>query len=290
MARTLFIVRSIGRNKVTKHIGIVACSAEGAALCYRTICAEGPTRMGDYMHPEISMHTHPLGEYMMHILSGNWREVSKLMLSSARKLASAGAEFIICYFDESVQPTKYGLIGQESHCTEHLILYQLVLDDTSVALIVKPQFEWNSPKYFEQLRKMRAAAAETGRYLEMIYGAFRNIIFPAEAALTADISIGHAIGGTAPLEAALAGVRSIILNSYGVRSELDELYAEGDIVYPSLEAALDAIKAFRAGSVDRQRLGDWTPILHHFDPYRDGKAADRLRSILENAIQQAGTA
>ncbi|MEO8654166.1 MAG: aspartate racemase, partial [Ramlibacter sp.] len=24
-----------------KHIGIVACSAEGAALCYRTICAEG---------------------------------------------------------------------------------------------------------------------------------------------------------------------------------------------------------------------------------------------------------
>lgn len=96
MARTLFIVRSIGRNKVTKHIGIVACSAEGAALCYRTICAEGPTRMGDYMHPEISMHTHPLGEYMIHILSGNWREVSKLMLSSARKLAGAGAEFIIC--------------------------------------------------------------------------------------------------------------------------------------------------------------------------------------------------
>ncbi len=27
---------------MTKHIGIVACSAEGAALCYRTICTEAP--------------------------------------------------------------------------------------------------------------------------------------------------------------------------------------------------------------------------------------------------------
>ena len=26
---------------MTQHIGIVACSAEGAALCYRTICVEG---------------------------------------------------------------------------------------------------------------------------------------------------------------------------------------------------------------------------------------------------------
>jgi aspartate racemase len=26
---------------VPLHIGIVACSAEGASLCYRTICIEG---------------------------------------------------------------------------------------------------------------------------------------------------------------------------------------------------------------------------------------------------------
>ena len=44
-----------------KHIGIVACSAEGAALCYRTICTEAPALMGRHMHPEVSMHTHCLG-------------------------------------------------------------------------------------------------------------------------------------------------------------------------------------------------------------------------------------
>jgi aspartate racemase len=79
-----------------KHIGIIACSAEGAALCYRTLCKEAPTLMGEHMHPEVSMHTHPLGEYMVHIREGNWPEVAKLMLSSAKKLAAAGAQFAIC--------------------------------------------------------------------------------------------------------------------------------------------------------------------------------------------------
>jgi aspartate racemase len=79
-----------------KHVGIVACSAEGAALCYRTLCAEAPAQMGEHMHPEVSMHTHPLAEYMVHIRSGNWREVARLMLSSARKLSDIGAEFAVC--------------------------------------------------------------------------------------------------------------------------------------------------------------------------------------------------
>jgi len=79
-----------------KHIGIVACSAEGAALCYRTICSEAPSLMGEHMHPEVSMHTHPLAEYMIHIRNGDWQKVAALMLSSAQKLSQIGAEFAIC--------------------------------------------------------------------------------------------------------------------------------------------------------------------------------------------------
>jgi aspartate racemase len=81
---------------MAKHIGIVACSAEGAALCYRTICAEAPHEMGEHRHPEITMHTHPLSEYMVHIRTGEWDEVAQLMVSSARKVAQAGAHFAIC--------------------------------------------------------------------------------------------------------------------------------------------------------------------------------------------------
>ncbi len=81
---------------MAKHIGIVACSAEGAALCYRTLCAEAPVLMGEHMHPEVSMHTHPLGKYMVHIRSGDWGAVADLMLSSVRKLADIGAKLAIC--------------------------------------------------------------------------------------------------------------------------------------------------------------------------------------------------
>jgi aspartate racemase len=81
---------------MVKHIGIVCCSAEGAALCYRTLCAEAPAIMGEHMHPEVSTHTHPLAEYMPGITSGDWSAVARLMLSSANKLASIGAELAIC--------------------------------------------------------------------------------------------------------------------------------------------------------------------------------------------------
>ncbi|HEX2120006.1 MAG TPA: amino acid racemase [Thermoanaerobaculia bacterium] len=78
------------------HVGIVACSAEGAALCYRTICAEGARLLGPHDHPEVSMHTHSLAEYMKCIDRDDWEGVGELMLSSAEKLAAAGADFAIC--------------------------------------------------------------------------------------------------------------------------------------------------------------------------------------------------
>jgi aspartate racemase len=81
---------------MTQHIGIVACSAEGAALCYRTICVEGEKYLGTHRHPEVSMHTHSLGEYMDFIYKDDWNGVADLMLSSAKKLASIGAQFLIC--------------------------------------------------------------------------------------------------------------------------------------------------------------------------------------------------
>src|SRR5258706_3615315 len=78
------------------HVGIVACSAEGAALCYRTICDEGPRLMGTHRHPEVSMHTHSLGEYMDFVSRDDWQGVADLMLSSAEKLSRTGADFLIC--------------------------------------------------------------------------------------------------------------------------------------------------------------------------------------------------
>lgn len=81
---------------MSSHIGIAACSAEGAALCYRTICAEGPLLLGAHEHPEISMHTPSLARYVRCLDAGDWPGVAELMLASASVLAGAGADFLIC--------------------------------------------------------------------------------------------------------------------------------------------------------------------------------------------------
>ena len=79
-----------------QHIGIVACSAEGAALCYRTICTEGASLLGPHAHPEVSVHTPSLASYVDCLNRGDIQAVGKLMLASATKLSSIGADFLIC--------------------------------------------------------------------------------------------------------------------------------------------------------------------------------------------------
>jgi aspartate racemase len=79
-----------------QHIGIVACSFEGAGLCYRTICLEADPLLGKHAHPHITLDNHSLAEYQPHIAAAEWELVGALMLDSAERLARAGADFLIC--------------------------------------------------------------------------------------------------------------------------------------------------------------------------------------------------
>ena len=79
-----------------KHIGIVAGSAEGAALCYRTICLESQNQLGEHNHPEVTMNSIPMARHMPPIIADDWKTVAELMLESVEKVALAGADFAIC--------------------------------------------------------------------------------------------------------------------------------------------------------------------------------------------------
>jgi len=94
-----------------QHIGIVACSAEGAALCYRTTCIEGAQVLGGHAHPEVSLHTHSFGDYVQCLERDDWQGVAELMLSSADKLARIGADFLICPDNTIHQALPYVLPG-----------------------------------------------------------------------------------------------------------------------------------------------------------------------------------
>jgi aspartate racemase len=79
-----------------KHIGIVACSAEGAALCYQSICREAVGLVGKHDHPRITMDSIPMADWMSAFDAADHGEVARIMLRSTRVLAEAGADFAIC--------------------------------------------------------------------------------------------------------------------------------------------------------------------------------------------------
>jgi aspartate racemase len=88
-------------KSAARHIGIVGCSAEGAALCYRTICLEAEAQMGKHAHPEVTLHTIALADYMQLLErheepQEDWPAVAELMLRSVSALERAGADFVVC--------------------------------------------------------------------------------------------------------------------------------------------------------------------------------------------------
>ena len=79
-----------------KHIGIVACSAEGATLCYQTICRDALTLVGKNDHPDITLDSIAMARWLPAFDAKDYRGVARFMLESARRVAAAGADFAIC--------------------------------------------------------------------------------------------------------------------------------------------------------------------------------------------------
>lgn len=83
-------------RSMPKHIGIVSVNYEGTVLCYRSICAEAASLLGEYQHPEITIHSFPLRDYLRFVSRLEWEGVAELLLESVARVARAGADFAIC--------------------------------------------------------------------------------------------------------------------------------------------------------------------------------------------------
>ena len=199
-------------------------------------------------------------------------------------LRNNGAEFVVCYFDESVQHDRWGLISKDEHLAELHVLANAVLEDSSFGVVVKSQFMRNSPSQMYPTDELIRDAKATGRFLELKEGKLRNDVYPTEAALVADLCISQKFGATAALEAALAGVRTVLINKFGAKTPWDQLYSSAEIEFESIESLMAAISEFRAGTKEINSLGDWSSILNEFDPFRDGKASMRLYNHVKASL------
>ena len=220
-----------------------------------------------------------------YLYDGAFKLLRKRSNEHKEQLTKEGVEFIVAYFDENVDSHKYGGISQTDHLHEIRPLAELVLNDPKCAVITKSQFVSRTPSALHPEEIMLKEAVSVGRFVELHHGVYRNNIFPAEAALAADIVIGHAIGATAALEAALVGTRCILLNPYNLKGSNIDIFEKADILYEDIYAAIEAVNGYRQGRPEFAKLGLWDDIIDQFDPYRDGQSAVRLRECLEDIFQ-----
>ncbi len=79
-----------------KKIGIVAHSAEGAALCFLTACHEGSKLLGPHMHPNIVMSAWPMALSMPGWEADDHKAVGRFLAEGVLQVADAGADFFVC--------------------------------------------------------------------------------------------------------------------------------------------------------------------------------------------------
>lgn len=79
-----------------KHFGIVAHSAEGAALCFTSFCHEGGVRLGPDLHPDVTVDCIAHGLSIKAWQEGDYEFIREIHARSISNLAKAGAVFFGC--------------------------------------------------------------------------------------------------------------------------------------------------------------------------------------------------
>ncbi len=112
--------------------------------------------MGDHAHPEVSMHTHSLADYVSRLEAGDLKGVADLMLSSAHKLAAQGADFLICP-DNTIHQAMPHVTGKSPLPWLHIasvVASQAVKQGYQQLGILGTQWLVNSDVYPEQLEAL----------------------------------------------------------------------------------------------------------------------------------------
>lgn len=162
---------------------------------------------------------------------------NKNMLLLKDRLNKLGVKKIISFFDESIEYHKWGLISYKAIKSEYEDLANFVIKNKDFAVITKPQFIFNSIEKFNS--KVIEKAINTQRFIEVKQGKHRNIITPQHVGSISDISISNLIGGTAGIEAALAGSAIFFINPYKYKPHFYDLLIKRGLVFNTINEILE---------------------------------------------------
>ncbi len=209
----------------------------------------------------------------------------KLLRSSSaqvrQQLQRNGARFIIAFFDENSGADERWHTGHGLQRENYAFVLEKLLSDPALGLLLKPKVPSSLRKRLGSVAELLQKAMATGRCHLYEEGVVAGSYPPAVAAMAADVAIhGHLAAATAGLEAALAGVPTLMVDREGWRiSPMYEL-GEGQVVFRNWQDLWAALIQYRRNPAGFPGFGDWSSMLDRLDPFRDGRGAHRMGTYL----------
>ncbi|OGH61769.1 MAG: hypothetical protein A3G34_14170 [Candidatus Lindowbacteria bacterium RIFCSPLOWO2_12_FULL_62_27] len=201
------------------------------------------------------------------------------------RLMSAGAKFVVCFFDENSWANR--LFPISNRRTEDLYRKFLtaVMEDPALGLIIKPGYPRTLFQRLPNIRSLADQARATGRCLFLDEGTVVTDLLPTEAAQAADVTVGFLFTGTAAMEAILSGCRTVYLDLESVHDRPEYRWSPR-VVYETWEDLWKALDQYRRDPSAQPDFGRIFPTMSQEDPFQDGRAAVRIAEYLEGLLEK----
>jgi len=194
------------------------------------------------------------------------------------RLQARGAKFIVCFFDENLGVHPKWLGGQRMLLGDYGFLCDRLEEDPTLGLILKPKSPHTLPQRMGPAWSRLARLMEQGRCVMLDARSTDETYLPCVAACAADVAINWVLGGTAGLESALAGVRTLLVRHRFSHGEFHHRL-EGAVSFQSWAELWRAVERLRADPSD-PAIGNWEPVMEQYASFRDGKASERMQAYV----------
>lgn len=199
----------------------------------------------------------------------------RLLRKKVNNILNLDKKFVIGFLDENVLNDRFSSYNSEEHYRDMKALCDFAIKYEDVLIVVKPQFVRNTPSKLYPNSDWLQRAISLGKFIELSSGEYRNKILPAEVGMMADVTISHAIGGTAALEVALSGNKCILVDS-NLPKDSVSVYRDMNVLYDNLDDAISALIAYKEGRNGYENIGIWGDEINLFDKYNDGRSSHRF--------------
>lgn len=197
-----------------------------------------------------------------------------------KRLTGRGARFIVCFLDESFSEDKRCGPCRESQVANYEFLLARLLEERELGLIFKPKRPSTFQRLLEPCSDLLDEALATGRCFVFKDGVRTTDNLPCEASQASDVAIGLLCGTSPALESALAGTPTVLLDREGLAFHPFYALETAGMLFRDWESLWNTLWAHRRDPASVPGFGDWSPVLNRFDPFRDGRAAERIASYI----------